>query len=373
MDDQELDRRHLKTLTILYVEDDADVRAQFSQFLRHRCGKLITADHGASGLEAFRLHHPQIVVTDILMPVMDGLAMAQEIHALERTVPIIVTTAFEKTDYLLRSIDAGVEKYVTKPVDAERMSAALLDCVHRLRIESQLVEEMQYRQRSELALAERAILDRSKVLREHIESEERARVARDIHDSIGQSLMALKLNLEMLQPACVARQCGSAQTVGEAIAEIAGVSEELRDILTALRPAFLETTSLDQALSWLCDRCNSRPGPEVQLVTSGITPSLSGASKLAFFRICQEALNNALRHAGAGTVSVSLIRLGENLRLVIRDDGHGGICSESAGRKPAAGFGISIMRERTALVNGTLSIDSAAGLGTTITFEAPIV
>ncbi len=372
MDDLELDQRHLKTLTLLYVEDDQDVREQFSRFLRRRCGALVTADNGVQGLEAFRLHRPQIVVTDILMPGMDGLTMAGEIHNLDRTVQIIVTTAFENTDYLLRSIEVGIDRYVTKPVNGERMTAALLVCAHRLRIEAQLLQELEYRRLSELALVETEILNRSKVLREHIEAEERARVARDIHDSIGQSLVALKLNLEMLQPLCAAKQCGDAKTLVELIAEMGGVSEELRDILVALRPSFLETTRLDQALRWLCDRFKARPAPEFQLITSGDFAGLDGALKLAFFRICQEALNNAARHAGASRVSITLIRGAAQLRLVIRDDGRGGICAERAQQKQNAGFGISIMRERAALVGGALAIDSSPGSGTTITLEAPL-
>jgi signal transduction histidine kinase len=372
MDSYELDHRFLKSLTILYVEDDDDVREQFAQFLRYRCGRLIVADNGLSALDAFRQHRPQIVVTDILMPVMDGLTMAEEIHNLDQTVLIIVTTAFEKTDYLLRSIEIGVDKYVTKPVNTDRMSAALLDCAHRLRIEAQLVKEMEYRRQSELALIETEILQRAKVLREHVEAEERARVSRDIHDSIGQSLMALKLNLEMLQPLCLAKKCSSAANLSDLISEIKGISEELRDILVALRPAFLETTRLDEALGWLCDRFRARTKLEVQLITSGISSGLDDPVKIAFFRICQEALNNAVRHAKASSVSVSLVQYGEQLRLVVSDNGCGGVSGEAAAKQGNCGFGIPIMRERSKLVQGTLIIDSPSGLGTTITLEAPL-
>ena len=372
MDGDQQDLQFLKSLTILYVEDDHDVRDQFAQFLRYRCGKLIVADNGQTALAAFRAHRPRIVVTDILMPVMDGLTMAGEIHALDPAVLIIVTTAFEKTDYLLRSIEIGVDKYVTKPVDTGRMTAALLDCAHRLRVEEQLACEMEHRRRSELALIETRVLQRAKVLREHVEAEERARVSRDIHDGIGQSLMALKLNLEMLQPLCLARECDHARTLGDLISEINGISEELRDILAALRPAFLETTRLDEALGWLCNRFKTRQHLEVQLITSGISNGIEGPLKLAFFRICQEALNNVVRHAGASAVSVSLVQYGENLRLVVSDDGRGGASGSSSGRGKNEGFGLLIMRERTELVKGTLCIDSPPGHGTNITLEAPL-
>lgn len=134
----ELDLEYLKTLVVLYVEDDAEVRRQFEYFLRRRCGTLLIACNGVEGVQAFRDHVPHIIITDIQMPVMDGLSMLKEIQELDPSVPFIVTTAFEQNDYLLRSIDVGVDKYVIKPVIAERLYGALLDCAHRLRIEDQL-------------------------------------------------------------------------------------------------------------------------------------------------------------------------------------------------------------------------------------------
>ena len=132
------DQEFLKTLTVLYVEDDNDTRQQFSEFLRRPVGTLITAADGVEGLQAFKNHGPDIVVTDILMPRMDGLSMAHEILEITPSVPIIVVTAFEQTDYLMRAINSGIEKYVTKPVNSFLLFETLLECAHRLRAEQQL-------------------------------------------------------------------------------------------------------------------------------------------------------------------------------------------------------------------------------------------
>ncbi len=141
------DSDFLKTLTLLYVEDDPDTREQLGKFLKQRAGTLITADNGDAALAAYHTHRPAIVITDIQMPEMDGLTMVREIRGLDADVPVIVTTAFEQTDYLLRSIEIGVDKYVTKPVDPDRLHQALLDCAHRLRIEVERAElEAQNRQ-----------------------------------------------------------------------------------------------------------------------------------------------------------------------------------------------------------------------------------
>ncbi|MEI6472227.1 MAG: response regulator [Holophagaceae bacterium] len=136
MTDATQDAEFLKTLTVLYVEDEDLARTQTEAFLRRRVGKLISASNGAEGLEAFRTESVHLVVTDLLMPVMGGLAMAVEIRKLAPSTPIIVTTAFEQTDYLMSAIDIGVEKYVIKPVQSERLEAALLECAHRLAAEA---------------------------------------------------------------------------------------------------------------------------------------------------------------------------------------------------------------------------------------------
>ena len=136
MTDNSQDAAFLKTLTVLYVEDEDLARIQTEAFLRRRVGKLISASNGALGLEAFRTESVHLVVTDLLMPVMGGLAMAAEIRKLAPSTPIIVTTAFEQTDYLMSAIDIGVEKYVLKPVQSERLEAALLECAHRLAAEA---------------------------------------------------------------------------------------------------------------------------------------------------------------------------------------------------------------------------------------------
>jgi signal transduction histidine kinase len=135
------DEAWLATLTVLYVEDDAPTRTQLARFLRRRVRRLVEASNGAEGLARFRADRPSLIVTDIEMPGMDGLSMADAIRRLDRDVPIVVTTAFEQVDYLLRSIDVGVDKYVTKPVDVDKLEAALLSIAHRLRAESLLARE----------------------------------------------------------------------------------------------------------------------------------------------------------------------------------------------------------------------------------------
>lgn len=134
----ELSEDFLKTLTVLYVEDDTDVCEQLSQYLRRRVGTLLVARNGAEGLEIFNTNQPDMIITDILMPVMDGLEMAREIRQTNLNIPIIVTTAFEQSSYLMRSIEIGIDKYVTKPIDTNLLYAAIENCAKRLKADEQL-------------------------------------------------------------------------------------------------------------------------------------------------------------------------------------------------------------------------------------------
>lgn len=121
-------RNRLKCLTVLYVEDEEDARDQFTLFLKRIVGTLIVACDGAEGLAAYHAHHPDIIITDIQMPHMDGLTMAQKIHDLDPALPVIVITAFEQIDYLMKATVIGVEKYVAKPVQCDRLLKCLEEC-----------------------------------------------------------------------------------------------------------------------------------------------------------------------------------------------------------------------------------------------------
>ncbi|MGD9613552.1 MAG: HD domain-containing phosphohydrolase [Kiritimatiellia bacterium] len=137
----------LKNLRVLYVEDDDEVRDLLARFLARWVGELIVAKNGQEGFEAFSAHQPDVVVTDIKMPVMDGLEMAAEIKRIAREVPIIVITAYSERDYFIRAINIGVDRYVTKPVNTE----TLLDVLAR--------SSREKLQKRELERARHAVVD----------------------------------------------------------------------------------------------------------------------------------------------------------------------------------------------------------------------
>ena len=107
--------------SVLYVEDDEATRTALGTSLTRRVETVWMADNGRAGLEMFRERRPDVVVTDITMPGLNGLDMAREIKGLDPQVPIIVTTAYSDTQFLLDAIDIGIDGYVLKPVDLRRV------------------------------------------------------------------------------------------------------------------------------------------------------------------------------------------------------------------------------------------------------------
>jgi YesN/AraC family two-component response regulator len=138
-------------VAVLYVEDEEFTRAAVSAPLSRRVQTLLQAENGREGLELFRLHRPGIVITDIRMPVMDGLTMAREIKALDERAQIIVTTAHNDTNYFLDAIDIGIDRYVLKPIDHEKLFSGLEKCMATINGER---EKQRHRAEREKLIAE---------------------------------------------------------------------------------------------------------------------------------------------------------------------------------------------------------------------------
>lgn len=103
--------------TILYVEDDNESRDELLLFLRRRCGKLLVAANGEEGFDQFMRETPDVIITDIQMPVMNGLEMIKKIRESGSDVPVLVTSAFNEQRYLSEADDVGVNDYTLKPIN----------------------------------------------------------------------------------------------------------------------------------------------------------------------------------------------------------------------------------------------------------------
>ena len=136
-----------KELIILVVEDAIKTRESLINVLSERFSKVIGAQNGDEGLKKFKKFKPDLVITDIAMPIMDGLDMVREIKEISDDVPIVVLSAYSEKERLLRSIDIGIDKYLIKPVDIEELFK-VLDCLVGEKIEANMLvkisEEYQF-------------------------------------------------------------------------------------------------------------------------------------------------------------------------------------------------------------------------------------
>ncbi len=148
--------------SILCVEDEPVAREQMLKILRRRGREVAAARNGKEGLAMFRRQAFEVVVTDIRMPVMDGLSMARQMKELNRDVKIVVTTAFTDLSYLMDAIDLGVDQYVLKPVEINRLMAAIDRCAENIATRNQA---RRYQTERDKLLAElQAALDKVKLL-----------------------------------------------------------------------------------------------------------------------------------------------------------------------------------------------------------------
>lgn len=196
--------------------------------------------------------------------------------------------------------------------------------------------------------------------------EERQRLARDLHDSATQTIYAITM---LAETARILLSSGNAQAAADCLRDIGDTAREalqdMRRLLFELRPPVLETEGLAGALESRLASVEARAGLSV---VSDIdhTVQVPPDVEEAFFYIAQEALNNAGKHAGAGTVSVSLRQEDGRVMLVVADDG-GGFDQESAG--DGGGWGVGSMRERASAVGARLTLQSTPGEGTAVSVE----
>ncbi len=211
----------------------------------------------------------------------------------------------------------------------------------------------------------RAEVDLRRLSRQLVDTQEteRRRLARELHDEIGQSLGALKLNLQRLK----ARPAGEGALLDDTIALVDHLVQQTRTLALDLRPSLLDDFGLVPAVKWYVERQAQRTGLGAEIVDRVGHARVPAEIETACFRVVQEAVTNVTRHARARHVTVELEIDDEGLLLVVRDDGAG--FDAAAARRADAlggGFGIVGMEERVALAGGRFELESAPGRGTVV-------
>lgn len=198
-----------------------------------------------------------------------------------------------------------------------------------------------------------------------VQEEERRRLARDLHDGIGQNLTALKHQLSLLQPHL---DPAGLSHLATSQALCSATLEDTRQLSRLLRPQVLDDLGLEAALRWLARTLGDAGGVAVELQIEAL-PALDEDLRTLVFRVAQEALTNVVRHAGAGQALLRLVVRAGWLQLTVWDDGHG--CEpERVLAQP--GTGIGGMRERIALFGGRFELHSRPGEGCRLRALVPL-
>jgi signal transduction histidine kinase len=192
---------------------------------------------------------------------------------------------------------------------------------------------------------------------------ERRRLARELHDETGQALTSVLLGLKAVETAA-----DVPAALGELRELVVATLQEVRRLAVELRPKALDDFGLVPAVERLAETFTASTGIPLQLEARLGDDRLPSEAETTLYRVVQEALTNVAKHAGAGTVSVLLVRRGSSATAVIEDDGYGFARTD----EERGGIGLSGMRERVALLDGRLTVESRLGHGTTIAAEVPI-
>ena len=386
-------------MNILIVDDIEANRKLLRVTLEAEGHKNLEAADGVEALQILARETVDAIISDILMPNMDGFRLCHEIRKSERlhALPFIVyTSTYTSPEDMKLAQTIGADKYLTKPAPTADVLSALREVMDKkgarpvpaapaveetyvLQQYSQALVHKLEEKNAELAEANQALKRTEELLRAltqrvvQAQEAERGRVARELHDTITQMLCAVQFRSQVLAEKLPAR---NRLAKGEAIKlrEMIGKTvEEVERISRNLRPIVLDHLGLVAGLHDTSTEFTNRTGVSVKLVCVELTRRLSADTELALYRILQETLKNVEKHAHARHVTVHLTKPGNIVQLTVNDDGIGFDPTQHRARRTGeGGLGLLSMRERATYVGGAFTVKSVHRVGTEIEIRIPL-
>ena len=358
---------------VLLVDDDPKNLMALEALLEPLAQNMITARSGKEALRLVLNHHFAVIVLDVRMPDMDGFETARIIRERERSrhIPIIFLTGVSKeVESAFRGYQVGAVDYLMKPVVPEVLRSKVSVFVELHRKTTALASEIAERKIAEERLRESEVQLRALAARLFsIREDERARIAREIHDELGQVLTGLKMDVMWLSKQLDNEHKPLLARIETMRQLIDSTVQVVRRISTGMRPEILDDMGLVAAIRWQSKEFQKRLGIRCRVELPGDQIHLGSELSTAVFRIFQEILTNIARHAKAGSVTVKLNISKERLTLKVADDGVG--MGESAPQARAS-LGLLGMRERAQLFGGEVTFQATPGHGTTVLLSIPL-
>jgi signal transduction histidine kinase len=351
-------------VNILMVDDQPAKLLSYEVILKELNENLIKAHSGREALDLLLKNEIAVVLMDVSMPELDGFELADMIrqHPRFQKTAIIFISAVHLTDVdQLKAYQRGAVDYISVPIVPEllRAKVSVFADLHRK------TRQMEMLNRELRSLSSRLIA---------MQDEERRRIARDLHDSVGQLVATLSMNngLALMQAEKLSPPAGEALRQNTEL--VKQLSKEIRTISHLLHPPLLDEIGLLPAIKLFADGFAERSGIQVAVELSPELGRLAPKVEISIFRIVQECLTNVYRHSGSKTAAIKIWSSDEKmLTLQVCDQGKG-IGLERRVSMAALGtnngVGLSGMRERVRELGGTLEIQSN-GNGTTVTVVIP--
>jgi signal transduction histidine kinase/PAS domain-containing protein len=368
---------------VLIADDNSDMRHYLVRVLSEQY-EVETVAEGQSALQSARNNPPDLIVSDVMMPLLDGFELLKALRAEEqtRTIPVVLLSARAGEESRVEGIQAGADDYLIKPFSARELLARISGRLEIARLqrdrESQLrVSQAELEQRVNERTQE--LLNASDELRElsarilQAQDEERRRIARELHDGAGQLLAALGMEVHNLASESDRLSSRGASSLSNIESLVVHMTKDIRTMSHLLYPPLLDEVGLQSALKDYVKGFAERSGIHVSLDLPAAIKRMDRDYELSLFRIVQECLTNIHRHSGSKTANIRIVHEDGALVLEVRDEGRGMPAerlSEIQSRR--SGVGIRGMRERTLQLSGTMSIESD-GSGTRIHVVIPIL
>ena len=343
--------------TVLIIDDEPTARETVVSMLEGEGYDIQLAKDGIEALQMLEQIQPDVILLDIMLPGMDGFQVCRQIRATVplAEVPILMLTALDDRDSLLRALEAGADDFLSKPVDRRELIARVRTITRLNRYRTLMEQRENIRQMAERVVA--------------AQEEERQRISRELHDDLGQALTTHLLSLRNLQE-------DLSIPVEEMFAQLQALYNQSYEVLVKirrlardLRPPVLDALGLKVAMQTYCTEFTRRTHLPVIFEAETSLPELSDAYNITLYRPLQEALTNVVKHARAGQVWVELSQEDDTVNLTVQDNGIG--MDEEASR--SNGIGLAGLRERITVAGGTLQISSAPGRGTILSAQFPFL
>jgi signal transduction histidine kinase len=350
-----------RKVNILMVDDQPGKLLSYEAILGDLGENLIKAASGNEALEQLLKNDVAVVLIDVNMPGVDGFELADMIrqHPRFEQTAMIFVSAIHMTDLdRLKGYERGGVDYISVPIVPELLRAKV-KVFAELHRKSQQLGQMN----EELRLLSGRLLV--------AQDAERRRIARELHDSLGQHLASVKMTLDMLSGT---EMPNTAELLPVALKSVEQAIAETRTMSHLLHPPLLDEAGFASAARLYVEGFGQRSGIQARLDLPSELQRLPESTELALFRILQESLTNVHRHSGSSSVEIQLKTADRDATLTVRDFGHGMPGELLHGFDPhrrRLGVGLSGMRERVNDLGGQLDIKSDQH-GTTVIVTVPM-